>query len=227
MITTAEMIISRSLRLIGTLGESETPTNAEAQDALSSLNSLIASWSLDRLFLYTNKTVEFDLDAASFTIGPSGDVITDRPITIIHALLVGERDYFLKEMSRTDFLAIPKKSTESELPKYFYYEPSFPDGIVHVYPVPSDDITISLDIQVMLNFYSLTESLDLPTGYERALSYALAFELAPEYNVNVSPALAASAAMAVDKIKAVNLEVPILDLQFYDCNKHRFNIRTG
>jgi len=42
--STSLRLISRSLRMVGVLSGSEMPSAAEAQDALESLNDLLASW---------------------------------------------------------------------------------------------------------------------------------------------------------------------------------------
>ena len=49
MATTASDQINGALRLIGQLAESEVPSAATAQDALSALNQMIDSWNTERL----------------------------------------------------------------------------------------------------------------------------------------------------------------------------------
>jgi hypothetical protein len=46
-------IINGSLRLIGVLAEGETPSAETAQDALSAMNEMIASWNTERLAVFS------------------------------------------------------------------------------------------------------------------------------------------------------------------------------
>ena len=52
---------------------------------------------------------------------------------------------------------------------------------------------------------ALTTSLSLPPGYERALRYALALELAPEYGRQVSEIVMAAAVESKAAIKRMNI----------------------
>lgn len=228
---TAENIIVRAMHLLGKLGESESLTAQEGQDGLAALNALIASLSLDKLYLYDQVRVNAKLlqDVNTLLIGPGGTIVSDRPIKIIRIIAIdpiNSSEHILHQLEKTAYEAIPYKLIPAVKPTYYYYEPSYPNGTLFVYPVQNQDINIKIDIQTILKVYTLTQSLDLPPGYERALIYTLAIELAPEYGVAIHPALAMSAAVAVDKLKAVNLELPIMDLQFYS-RGNTFDYRTG
>ena len=51
--------INGALRLIGQLAEAEEPSAATAQDALTSLNQMIDSWSTERLAVFTTQEQVF------------------------------------------------------------------------------------------------------------------------------------------------------------------------
>jgi hypothetical protein len=55
-------------------------------------------------------------------------------------------------------------------------------------------------------FVQTTQLLNLPPGYERALKYALAIELAPEFGKSASPEIVAIANNAKAAIKRNNLQ---------------------
>lgn len=61
---TAQVIINKSLRLLGVLASGEAPTAAEAFDSLESMNSLIDAYSANPLYYYTNQDEFFTLTAA-------------------------------------------------------------------------------------------------------------------------------------------------------------------
>ena len=71
------------------------------------------------------------------------------------------------------------------MPTGIYYDPSYPDGRVYVVPVPDTALTITLvHDEAFTALASVSTSLSFPPGYERALRYALAVELAPEFGKN-------------------------------------------
>jgi hypothetical protein len=81
---TAGELIKSSLRLIGAIGTSEVPTADEFTDALNALNDLLETWSTQNLAVYGSADVTFNTVAgtATYTIGPTGAWVTDRPVRI-------------------------------------------------------------------------------------------------------------------------------------------------
>lgn len=52
---TAQNIISKSLRMLGVIASGDSPTSAENDDALISLNSIVDSWAADPNFYFTEQ----------------------------------------------------------------------------------------------------------------------------------------------------------------------------
>jgi hypothetical protein len=100
-----------------------------------------------------------------------------------------------------------------------------------MYPVPSTASTINLySRKPLTNFASLTDNLTLPPGYERALKYSLAVELAPEYQVSAGQDVIALAIAAKASLKRTNkrpLTLQIDPAALTVSGKRRFNIYTG
>jgi len=71
MSVTAQDIIYKALRLLGLLASGEAPTAAEAQDSLSSLNSLIDSYSANPQYYYYTDDEVFSMRSgqSSYAIG--------------------------------------------------------------------------------------------------------------------------------------------------------------
>lgn len=228
MITTAATIVNRAMKLLGILGESEVPTPEEMQDALRTLNSMVDSWSLEKLFIYEDvqRQAELDVDEPIVTIGPTGDIEALRPIKISNVLLSKDnRDIRLSILQRTQFQQISYKLTPG-LPSYVLYEPTIPDGTIYMHPVINQEgYTLKFDAQQLLFEFEQTTSVNLPPGYDKALSYGLAIEIAPEYNVPVTITLAQNLQAAKNRIKTVNAETPILDIGAY--HGYVFDIKTG
>ena len=75
MSTTAGDQINGALRLIGQLAEGETPSAATSQDALTAMNQMIDSWSIERLAVFSTQDQVFLWPAStqtSFTASISG-----------------------------------------------------------------------------------------------------------------------------------------------------------
>jgi len=80
---TALTVITDAFKEIGVLAEGDTPTASMADDALRALNRIMAMLSNDQAFAYFPNLITRNLTGeSSFTIGPTGDVISDRPIKI-------------------------------------------------------------------------------------------------------------------------------------------------
>jgi len=70
-------IISRSLKDIGALAAGETPTAAEAQDALDMLNDMIDQWSNENMIVFNTTEIIFNVvpGQVQYTIGPNHNTL--------------------------------------------------------------------------------------------------------------------------------------------------------
>ena len=79
--TTTLDLITKALQKIGAVTKDETLSAGDVSDALSSLNDMISSWSLDSLIVYASTLENFTLTPGSYsyTIGSGGNFNTTRP----------------------------------------------------------------------------------------------------------------------------------------------------
>lgn len=188
---TAQKIINKALRVIGHLGPDEISTAKESAYALDSLNSLIGTWRLERLMVWSlqEETLPLFSGDGSYTIGPSGDVNTTRPVAIDNAWI--EQDgitYPVRILTEEEYAAIGQKGLSGEWPESILYRATIPAGTILTYPVANATRTMKLVTRVVLStFAAVSTSISLPPGYERALVYNLAMELAPEYGKTLTP----------------------------------------
>ena len=233
---TALDLIKGSLRLIGAIAAGEEPNNAEAQDALASLNSLIESWQNDRLMVYAVLPQTFTLVPGkwAYTLGPKGDFDTPRPVKIEKcSLLYGNGPQQLNlpvrlvDVDEYNRFIVPE--VQSPIPTALYVDSNFPLRTLHFYPVPSTTNQVQLYTwQPVEEFAALTTVLALPPGYERAMRYALACELAPEYGVDPIPeAVVYGAKSARAKLKSINAPSPLLNTDPALHSGGGFNYLTG
>lgn len=215
------------MKKIGVLTKSETPDADEAADGLVSLNALLSSWSNESLFVYSRVTEAFTLTAgtASYTIGASQTFNTTRPTLIIEAHTTsGSTDTHMDIISDEVYNAMPDKTSQG-IPLYINYSNAFPAATIRLYPVPASTYSMTLVSEKPLVTLALTDTLSLPPGWERALTYNLAMEMAPEYGVQPDPLVVAAAKESRGLIAlTVSKTRPMTPLLFFGSGQ---NIYTG
>ena len=191
--TTARTIINKSLQKIGVLTKSEAPAADEISDGLDALNALLASWSNESLSVYTRVRESFTLSGgvASYTIGTGQTFNTDRPVFITDAFVrSGDVDYNLSVISDEIYNSSITLKTTSGIPQFLNYNNAYPAGTIYLYPVPASSYELHILSEKELSQYTIDEAISLPTGWERALIYNLAIDLAPEYGQQIDGMIA-------------------------------------
>ena len=216
----AHEIIARSMRLIGATGTGESVSAAELADGLVSLNSMVDSWSAQRLFIYQVKQQSFPFSPSDemYTIGPGGDWNTERPVEIQGAFSrINNIDSIItvtKDRSVYDDLST-KAIINTSWPSLCYYEASLPLGKLWFYPKPAQASTVFLDTWLMFPKFTAYDDVTFPPGYERAIVYSLAVEFAPEFGKVPSALVADIAKSAKAVIKERNLPEPVMSASLY------------
>lgn len=226
--TTARTIIKRALQLNGVLTKNESPTGDEASDGLSSLNNLIKSWSNDSLLIYARLSESFPFvsGTGSYTIGSGGDFNTARPTQILSAFTrVGGIDYKMSVINGEAYDKITQKGLNNFVPEAVFYDGNSPVGTLTFYPVPTTGTVYLRTEKVLSTFTTLDTDLDLPPGWDRALIYNLAMEIAPEYGQQVSQEVYQIATNALGKIKTAVARNKSMDMYPYKGGDN--NIYTG
>ena len=229
--STALDTITAAMELVGVLAGDETPKAGDANRALRSLNNMLDSWGTERQFVYvlTDDTITLT-GAASYTIGESGtpDVSTVRPLQIDDAsfVRVGSSDYPVEVITQDQYDAIPVKSTSGERPYQLYYSPTYPNGTLYVYPAGSGNLYLK-SWKSFSSLASLSTSMSFPPGYQRAIEYSLAEEIAPIFNLPLPDSVVRIAQKARRNIKRVNAPRESMGLPWELVKPRYFNIRTG
>lgn len=206
---TAGELIKSSLRLIGAIGTSEVPTADEFTDALSLLNDLMEIWSTQNLAVYGSADVSFNTVAgtATYTIGPTGVWVTDRPVRINDAPICtyGGVDFPIALVGQADYDLIPLKTQQQPIVEQMLYVNDNPNGIITLWPVPSSVVAIRMNIDRVLTQVATTATvLSFPPGYLLALRYNLGVLLGPDYGRQIAPDVLAVAQSSMANIKRAN-----------------------
>jgi hypothetical protein len=233
--TTAQIIINGALRLLQVASTDVVITADEANDALEALNQMIDGWSNESLMLYHVQLEQFTCVPGlnPHTIGYGGNFNTSVPIHIeASTVTVGGVDYPIIQIDYDDYAVIKLKTLQNVYPEYMYFDRNLPIlGNLYMYPVPSTASTINLySRKTLTQFASLTDTIDLPAGYAKALKYSLAVELAPEYQVSAGADVIQLAIGAKANLKRTNrrpLTLQIDPAALAVSGKRRFNIYTG
>jgi len=232
---TVRDLIEDSLRLIGVIASGETATASEAADALSLLNDMLESWSLERLVVYSAIRREFPLTAGvgAYTIGPGGDFNVARPIKIEEAAIETQSsapaiEYPLDILDKNQWARIKAKGLASDIPKALFLDGAYPLATLNLYPVPSAAHNLVIyPWEAITAFASVNDDVEFPPGYRRAIRYNLALELQPEFGGEIPPLVADIAEKSKSNIKRVNSEPGLLVCESALAGRGSFNIYTG
>ena len=140
--TTALDIITRAMKALQALGNTEVPTAAEANDGLVAFNAMLDSWSNDDLASYVVSENSFTLQVgvSAYTIGSGGTINVERPFDILQAYVqdTAGNNYIMDIRDRTwwNFIGNRSSTITSQIPTVLFYDRQFPLGIINVFPTP-------------------------------------------------------------------------------------------
>lgn len=226
--TTARELIKKSMQKVGILTKGETPSDDEANDALDSLNALLSSWANDSLVIYARTWETFNLvgGTSTYTIGSGGTFNTVRPIDIISSYLrSGTIDYNIAMITDEAYNSITLKSVQG-LPEFLNFDNAYPLANIRLYPIPAAAYSLFLLSEKPITAIStLDTDIILPNGFERAIVYNLALELAPEYQQQPDASIVKIAGDSLGLIRTAAAKVRTMDA--YPIGMNSGNIYNG
>lgn len=183
---TAEQVIKRSLRLLGVLATGESPSADESADCLESFQLMLDSWSADSSVNQVPNEFTHTLVAgtADYTVGPTGDVVRNRPTEIFNMFLrQGSVDYPVDEMTRDEYYGTVVKDLAIR-PTRYLFEQLYDDVRIRFESAPDFAYTMfAYALDPFTAPTTLTSDMKMPPGYQEAYVYNLAVRLAPEFQV--------------------------------------------
>lgn len=200
---TVAQLLRSSLRLI----QVTNPTAEELNDALEALNLMLSDWSTSSLGIHKLTRVTFPTVASTgaYTIGTGATIDTTRPnkIGVSYARDMGH-DTPIWPKSAENYAAHSDKSVEG-VPSELYYEKTYPEGVVFLWPVPDKVYDIFLYVQAPLGSYAaISDDLNLPPEYHTPIKYNLAIAVAPEFGTSVTQEVAVTAAESMKNMKRLH-----------------------
>lgn len=243
MLTHSQLICNRALKSLGVVAQGDVATAEDMLDAHNTLNEMVDSWANDNLTMAVTERDVFPIipGVKTYTIGEGGDFDRQRPMQLTQASILlensgsaGELELPMRPLTIQQWQNTPFKFLESTLPRWFYYNRTFPLAEIILYPVPQITILqIALYCPVQLTeFTTLVKQYDMPPGYFSALWRNLAIELAPDYDQEPSSVMVEKAWEKLGNIRRSNIVpviVPVERALLYVGRRRRgqYNIFTG
>lgn len=175
-------------------------------------------------------------DQMGFSLRDEGVILIERPqfVNSVAYIDTANGDTLvevpLEPLTEDGWAAVRAKAMESTLPTHYYYNPSYPEGTLNFWPIPTSSTlrgVIYVPTQVS-EFSSVDDDATLPAGWRRMIVKNLALELCPSFEKQPSPLLVQQASQAIGAVKKVNRRVS--DLSFDSAalfgTGYRYNIRT-
>lgn len=213
---TGRKLITDTMRLIEATSAGEIPEPDEMIDALDRLNEMMDTWSAQKLATFAILRAEYTLTSGkqSYTLGPTGDFVQQRPTwikqmgllqnnnpnqPIEHPLRILNVDQWAHE--------VPVKNVSSALPTKVYIEWTHPDLTFHLWPLPNKgglEVVVYTELS-LTPWPTLDSNLVFPPGYHEAIRYNLGVRLCPEFGRPIAPSVAGLADKTFSVIKSNNL----------------------
>lgn len=191
-----------------------------AEEAIAIINRLLGSWDIDPLDIFTytitlyplagpNKiSYQFGAGAADFPSAPAPIAITDANIVLAGTPLLR---YPLRITDKAGWADIVLQAVPGGITTTIYPDFGFPIGTIYLYPQPPAGYQLELYTPATLPFFvALTDTVELPLGYERAIVYGMACELADTFplQAELAPGARGTAAKALAAVERRNAKVP-------------------
>lgn len=209
----------RSLRLLGEKPIGGTLSAGEETVYLADLNSMLESWSLERLLCYqlVQESKALTTGTGTYTIGSGGAFNTTRPTKIVDPCFIldsGNVKYMLEIIDAEAYGRLNPALTGNSYPQYLFYDQAFVASLatIKLYPNPSASLTLYINSwQQLQSFATISTTMVLPPGYERAIVYNFAIEVAGGF-ISIQPEVARIAVESKRAIKGVNLPADVMQM---------------
>lgn len=228
-------MILRSLRLTGEKRRGDSLTSNEQTECLAEVNTMLDSWANESLMIPFLSVTSFGLTASqgSYTIGSGGNFNMTRPMKIVDPCYIRDSqgsDTYLQILDAVAYGRIVDKDSDGSYPKYIFYDYGYSEtstGTVSFWPEPQGGLSTFINtLQPFTNFSTMTHSLSLPPGYQRAIEYNYAIEAAGGLT-EVDPQVAIVARESKAALKRINSRVQTLQVEWGTGGGTRGSIISG
>jgi hypothetical protein len=195
---------------------------------------MLESWSLERLLVYQllQESLALTAGVGTYTIGTGGAFNTSRPNKLADPCFTRDSANYDRPLILVDaqtYGRISLKSIGNTYPEYLFYDHAWTAGLglLTLYPLPQASLTMYINSWKQLqSFAAIGTTLSLPPGYQRAIEFNLAIELAGGFG-NVSAEVAKVARESKAVLKGLNAPENTLMMPIGVAPRRRWNINSG
>lgn len=218
---TGQELVNAAMQLLGSLTQGESPSTAESTQGLQAANDMLESWSLERMNIFAVQQSEHTLVTTQqeYTIGSGGDFDVARPIRYERASILlanaGGTGYISQPLEIIDLRQwsdIVERGASGVVARVMYPDMAFPLTTLSLWPRPVFTGTApKLELYTwtqLQSFADLVTSYTFPPGYQRALKFNLALEIAALDGIVPTPTVAQIAAESKAALRMLNIAAP-------------------
>lgn len=209
---TVNDIITDALEITGIKSIHDALDSVWETTGLRRINSILDGWNVSKIKGYGINELEFNLVSGqgNYTIGSGGDFnTTDRPVKIENCF-VTDASGVNHNVNRIDYVNFHKAdypNNENSYPYVFWYNPLYPLGEINFYPVPSTNYTVHFDVYFgFAPYVAGTDTVTLPQGYEKLLTYQLAVEICSHIGLDVPRQVFRVFKMVENDVESINFD---------------------
>jgi hypothetical protein len=219
-------LITEALVTVKALAVGETAQSDMTTDALNRFNEVLEALSIQNLAVYSTLQTTFPLVAgtASYTIGPTGAVVAQRPPFLDTAFVRYQGTDFPVVVHTEEEYALLSLKSQPGIPQWLIYDPAYPNGVIVLWPVPDQAATLTIYQNTAFTAAAtLYDTFDMPPGYRRMIRLMLAWELVSDYPGMTGPEmnkLESDTAGAIALVKRNNKKPALLrsEVAALDCS---------
>lgn len=182
-------IITEALEVLGVLEEGEVPNTDQTASSLRTLNNLIKLWSADTQ-IYAQNEYQLDLVAGTNTYALGVSNVGYIPNKILNATIIdttNNQEIPVNPLTQEEWYSLTDKTTQARVTQYYFKRnPAGVSSDLYLWPTPADT-TYDLRLWIQYPLRDVTVGTDdvyfTPEWY-LALSYGLAYLLAPKYGIH-------------------------------------------
>jgi hypothetical protein len=247
MATIRTAIVKAVMVELGVIDALETPNAEDAQWILSKFVRVIDAWNAYRPAVYAEIPTDFTFipGTGDYTIGPASEtpdiVMAIRAVTIDGANVrltnvspVISQPINIRDWQWWQFNSV--KTIQTSFPTDLYYEPDWPKGKIHFWPVPNVAYGGQLWTRKLLDEdVTLDSTFSMPPGYLNAAIYTTAEESWTQF-ADVDPRILSKIEELARKYRAIifanndfsgKLITRDAGMPGSDSNRSNFNYRSG
>lgn len=213
-----DQIITRALRIVGAIGQGETPIATALSEAAEVLNDLIKEWEADGMQLWCIRQYNFTPVAGtnSYTIGVGSTINDVAPTKVIQAWNRSSTnlDTPILLITRHEYNMLGSKSTQGTPTQLWYNPPgeisgTENTGTLTLYVTPDTNYAANFTIyftgvRPIQDFDAASDLMDFPQYWGNAVVWGLADQLSYEYGVGLSERAMISKKAEMHKEKALS-----------------------